>query len=99
MKPSDLLGVATTGRPDASIRAFSIDRAVWAFGIAIEADLNEAEDRVDKQYRNAKGKGVAEKISSAKSKARQEVLNKYLGIKQGTEQKGRFADPASRVRG
>lgn len=99
MKPSDLLGIGGSGRADASFRAFSVDRAVWLFGSAIESDLNEAEEKVDRQYKNAKGKGAAEKTSKAKAKARQQVLDKYLNVGPVADAKGKFADPASRVRG
>jgi hypothetical protein len=72
---------------------------VWLFGSAITQDLDEAEERIDRQYRNAKGKGAAEKTSKAKQKARQQVLHRYLNLEPGADTKGKFADPASLVRG
>jgi hypothetical protein len=54
--------------------AFCTDRACFTFASAIEADQNEAEARLPKSAKD-----------SAHSRARQRVLDQYLGIELANE--------------
>lgn len=58
--------------------AFCTDRAVFTLASAIEQDQDEAESRLPKNAKNA-----------AHTRARQRVLDDYLGI-ESSEQSGRF---------
>jgi hypothetical protein len=49
--------------------AFCTDRAVWTFASAIRKDMDEAESRLPKNAKDA-----------AHTRARQRVLDEYLGI-------------------
>lgn len=63
-----------------TLAAFYLDRAVFTFGRALEAELDKA---------GAPGKGKQKRTDSQIQMAKMAVLNKWLGI-------NRFADPAKR---
>jgi len=78
-RPSALLGI-TEGLP-----AFGIDRAVWMFAKAVEAEQETAVGRLPKNAKEA-----------TQAFVRERVLNTFLGVdvSSGT---GRFRDPATRA--
>lgn len=61
--------------------AFCIDRAVWTFANAIETEQTAATKRLPKTAKE-----------SAHDRARQRVLDKFLGVELATEP-GRFRSP------
>lgn len=69
--------------------AYAIDRAVWTFGAAVEADMDAAEQRVSR--------GKAKPNATVIAKARQKVLDDYTktGKPREVTEKGRYRDPAS----
>lgn len=75
-RPSDLLGVANP------YHAFSLDRAVWTFATAVEADMEAVEKQLPKKA-----------SETMKASARQRVWDSYMGI-DTAKTPGRFADPA-----
>lgn len=79
-RPSALLGVAD------SYHAFSLDRAVWTFGTAVEADMEAAEKHLPKKA-----------SESMRALSRQRVWDSYMGI-DTAKTPGRFADPAKAKR-
>lgn len=70
-----------------AVRAYHVDRAVFTFASTVE---NAQETAVGRLPKNAK--------EATHAHVRQMVLDKYLGLDAG-EAKGRFADPAGKVRG
>lgn len=68
--------------------ALAFDRAVWTFGTAVEADMDAAEQAMNR----GKNKPKAEAVS----RARQKVLDNYLDTGKAREvaEKGRYRDPA-----
>lgn len=60
------------------------DRAVWYFGVSVEADMDEASD------------AMPDAKAAMKTHVRQRVLDKYLNPDQRPA-KGRFRDPARSV--
>lgn len=87
VRPSDLLGVR-----DNSYMAFSIDRAVWLFGISIEHDMDQAQNspRLGKTP-------TGEQMTAA----RQAVYEQYMNVTDiipVTPPPGRFADPMAAIR-
>lgn len=79
-RPSELLGVS------GSFRAFSVDRAVWTFGTAVEGAMDDAE------------KVLGNKAKPAMiTQARQRVWDQFMGIN-AAEVPGRFRDPATSAR-
>lgn len=58
--------------------AFCVDRASWSLAAAIEEDQNAAESRLPKNAKDA-----------VHTKARQRVLDQYLGI-EASEEPNRF---------
>lgn len=77
-KPSDLLGL------QGSIAQYYFDRAVWAFGSAVQAELDAVEDAATR----SKSKTSPKTIQARK----QMVLNKWIPAPEST--KGRYKDPA-----
>lgn len=77
-RPSALLGVT-----DPWV-AFCTDRAVFTFGTTIESEMDEAENRLPKNAKEA-----------AHRRARQKVLDDYLGVEL-SEQPERFRSPVGR---
>lgn len=75
-RPSALLGVAD------SYHAFSLDRAVWVFGSAVEAGMDDAEKHLPKKA-----------SESMRALTRQRTWDSYMGI-DTAKTPGRFADPA-----
>lgn len=72
-------------------RAYVIDRAVFAFGAAVEHDMDEAEERMTRGKSKTNKKMV--------TLARQRVLDAYLNITAREETtQGRFRDPALSTR-
>ena len=94
--PSELVGRGVSGagpHGGGDLVAFTINRAVWTFGQAVENDMDEAEA----QYTKANKKATAERRAAT----RQAVLDRYLNLgKDAREEtpKGRFRDPASSVK-
>lgn len=68
--------------------ALAFDRAVWTFGTSVEADMDAAEQAMNRGKNKPKAQAVAH--------ARQKVLDNYLNIGKAREvtEKGRYRDPA-----
>lgn len=76
--PSDFLGLL------GSIERYYFDRAVWAFGSAVQAELDQVEEAASR----GKSKTSPKTIQARK----QMVLNKWIPAPEST--KGRYKDPA-----
>lgn len=72
--PSDLLSITE------STKKFYFNRAVWRFGISLEAEMDQAESQA--------------KTDAAKRSARMLVFNRYMNP--DNPNKGRFRDPAKK---
>jgi hypothetical protein len=86
-RPSELLGLSAD-----SYLSFSMDRAVWSFGVCVEKDMADAEDALPENADRAR-----------RTAARLAVFNAYMQT--GDESspvapvpKGRFADPMVAIR-
>jgi hypothetical protein len=63
------------------LTAFYTDRATWTFAMTIQSDMDEAEKRLPNNAKDA-----------AHVRARQKVLDQYMGI-EAADQPGRFRTP------